>query len=55
MGWEGWFWVGLGGELYEGVGGWGHSKGFRPVLEILVSPCPAAEQPHWLRQPLARY
>jgi hypothetical protein len=20
-----------------------------------MTPCPAAEQPHWLRQPLARY
>jgi hypothetical protein len=20
-----------------------------------LSPCPAAERPHWLRQPLARY
>ena len=27
---EGWFWVGLGGELFEGVSGRGRSKGFRP-------------------------
>jgi hypothetical protein len=24
-------------------------------LSKCLSPCPAAEQPHWLRQPLARY
>jgi hypothetical protein len=36
----------------------GESFGIPGVLDRLskcLSPCPAAEQPHWLRQPLARY
>jgi hypothetical protein len=36
------------------LSGWSRLRGAVDRFSKCVSPCPAAEQPHWLRQPLAR-
>jgi hypothetical protein len=43
-------------ELLEGIpGAVATAPSFLDRLSKFLSPCPAAEWPHWPRQPLARY
>ena len=52
------FGIRLGQAWYFSFGmrlGLGGGLGGLDRLSKCLSPCPAAERPHWLRQPLARY